>query len=102
MAEYVWQFNDRPGGAQNNTQESTSPTITHTFPAAGAYLVALTVMNADGTSYGTAHFITAGFSCANGRVHVGQRPRGRSDGVQRSGLDRSQRRREPDLRVEFR
>ena len=62
VAEYVWQFNDSTGGGQNTTLETTSPVFTHTFPARGTYLVALTVMNADGTSYGTAHFVTAGFT----------------------------------------
>jgi PKD repeat protein len=51
-----------PGAGQNATMETSNPVFSHTFPAAGAYYVALTVMNADGTSYGTAHLINAGFS----------------------------------------
>jgi PKD domain-containing protein len=57
---YVWQFNDdvTPGDTpQVNTVETTSPTISHTFPVAGAYTVALTVMASDGTSNGTAHAV---------------------------------------------
>jgi PKD repeat protein len=62
VAEYVWQFNDGPASnnGQNTTVETTSPSISHTFPAAGTYNVALTVMNADGTSNGTAHAVMAG------------------------------------------
>ena len=62
VAEYVWQFNDGPAsqGGQNTTVETTSSTIAHTFPAAGSYTVALTVMNTDGTSNGTATTVTAG------------------------------------------
>src|SRR5207248_899570 len=58
VAEYVWQFNDGPG--QNTTIERATPTISHTFPSVGTYVVALTVMNADGTSFGTAHLVTVG------------------------------------------
>lgn len=59
-SEYVWQFNDdiRPGDSpQNATVESTSPTISHTFPRGGAYTVALTVMGPSGLSQGTAQTI---------------------------------------------
>ena len=49
-------------GARTPRWKRTSPTFTHTFPAAGTYLVALTVMNADGTSNGTAQTITIGAS----------------------------------------
>ena len=59
-SEYVWQFNDGPG--QTNTQETTSPTISHTFASSGAYQVALTVMASDGTSYGTAATVEVGSS----------------------------------------
>jgi hypothetical protein len=55
VAEYVWQFNDAPGQpAENTTIETTQPTISHTFPQAGTYVVALTVMGSDGTSNGIA------------------------------------------------
>ena len=56
--QYVWQFNDGPG--QTATQETTSPNISHTFPTTGVYTVALTVMAADGTSYGTTHPVYVG------------------------------------------
>jgi len=59
VAEYVWQFNDGPY-PQNTTIETTSPTISHTFPSAGTYDVALTVMASDGTSNGAAHNVTVG------------------------------------------
>jgi hypothetical protein len=59
-SEYVWQFNDdiKTGDTpQEPTIESTSPTITHRFPAARAYDVALTVMEPTGLSKGTAQVI---------------------------------------------
>jgi hypothetical protein len=58
VAHYAWQFNDGPGPAK--TSETTSPTISHTFPAGGSYVVALTVFAADGASIGTAHSVIAG------------------------------------------
>jgi PKD repeat protein len=59
VAEYVWQFNDAFGA---QTIEQTTPTISHTFPSAGAYSVGLTVMAADGTSTGTGGIVTTGQS----------------------------------------
>ncbi len=65
---YAWQFNDREGFFQNQTVETESPTITHSFPFQGVYTVALTVFKADGTSTGAAHEVlvdappTAAFS----------------------------------------
>ena len=59
IAQYVWEFNDGPGGSQTSYVETTSPTIQHTFPAEGTYTVALTVLLADGTSNGTAESVTA-------------------------------------------
>ena len=49
VAEYSWQFND--GSAPI---ETTTPTLSHLFPADGSYNVALTVYATDGTSIGTA------------------------------------------------
>ena len=46
--EYVWQFNDGSAAV-----ETTSPTLSHTFPFASTFSVALTVMTSDGTSNGT-------------------------------------------------
>lgn len=61
VAEYVWQFNDDPMTLQANTVETTSPTISHTFPLSGYfYTVALTVMGPDGTSIGTAKNVAVG------------------------------------------
>jgi hypothetical protein len=57
VAEYVWQFNDA-NGAQ--TVEQTTPTISHTFPSAGAYSVGLTIMASDGTSTGTGGIVITG------------------------------------------
>lgn len=59
VAEYVWQFNDA-NGAQ--TVERKSPTISHTFPSAGAYSVGLTIMAKDGTSTGNGGIVTTGHS----------------------------------------
>jgi chitodextrinase len=59
-SKYVWQFNDdvTPGDTpQNATVESTSPTISHTFPQRGSYTVALTVMGPTGLSKGTAQAV---------------------------------------------
>ena len=59
VAEYVWQFNDAFGA---QTIEQTTPTISHTFPSAGAYSVGLTIMAADGTSTGNGGIVTTGRS----------------------------------------
>jgi hypothetical protein len=40
--------------------ETTAPTVSHTFPSAGAYTVALTVFAGDGTSIGTAKSVATG------------------------------------------
>jgi PKD repeat protein len=58
--QYVWQFNTGPGQQQQtNTFETTSPSTSESFPSQGGYVVALTVMAPDGTSYGTAHTVFA-------------------------------------------
>jgi plastocyanin len=57
VAEYVWQFNDAFGA---QTIEQTTPTISHTFPSAGAYSVGLTIMSKDGTSTGNGGIVTTG------------------------------------------
>ena len=59
VAEYVWQFN---AVANAPTIETTSPTISYTFPSAGAYSVGLTIMGKDGTSTGTGGIVTTGQS----------------------------------------
>jgi PKD domain len=56
LTEYVWQFNDNTQAGQppqNTTVETSSPTITHTFPADGTYTVALTTMTGIGFSHGS-------------------------------------------------
>ena len=55
VARYNWQFNDRP--PLSTPVETTTPSISHVFPTGGAYVVALTVYAADGTSIGTARTI---------------------------------------------
>ena len=57
--QYVWQFNDVFGA---DTIEQTTPTISHTFPSAGAYSVGLTIMGKDGTSTGNGGIVTTGQS----------------------------------------
>src|SRR5215469_14687144 len=76
VAEYVWQFNDAFGA---QTVEQTTPTISHTFPSAGAYSVGLTIMADDGTSTGNGGIvttgqsgITAGFSFGPNQAPAGQ------------------------------
>jgi PKD repeat protein len=59
VAEYVWQFN---AVADAQTIETTTPTISYTFPSAGAYSVGLTIMGKDGTSTGTGGIVTTGQS----------------------------------------
>ena len=58
VARYNWQFNDGPG--LSTPVETTTPTVTHTFPAANVYTVALTVFSSNGTSIGTARTVVAG------------------------------------------
>jgi PKD repeat protein len=48
---YSWQFNDF--GTPSTPVETSSRTVTHTFPGIGTYTVALTVFAPDGTSFGT-------------------------------------------------
>jgi hypothetical protein len=57
VAEYVWQFN---AVLNAPTIETTAPTISYTFPSAGAYSVGLTIMGKDGTSTGTGGIVTTG------------------------------------------
>jgi len=59
IAQYVWQFNDAFGA---QTIEQTTPTISHTFPSAGAYSVGLTVFESNGTSTGNGGIVTTGQS----------------------------------------
>ena len=59
VAEYVWQFN---AVANAQTIETTTPTISYTFPSAGAYSVGLTIMSGDGTSTGNGGIVTTGQS----------------------------------------
>src|SRR5215470_7155565 len=55
VAKYVWQFNDSFGAS---TVIRTGPQVSHTFPAAGAYSVGLTVFATDGTSTGAGGIVT--------------------------------------------
>jgi hypothetical protein len=57
VAFFSWQFNDAFAA---QTVEQTTPTITHTFPAAGAYSTGLAVFNPDGLSAGTGGIVTTG------------------------------------------
>lgn len=59
VAQYVWQFN---AVANAQTVETTSPTITYTFPSAGSYSVGLTVFEGNGLSTGTGGIVTTGQS----------------------------------------
>ena len=59
VADHTWQFNDAFGA---ETVETTTPTITHTFPAGGAYSIGLTVFGSDGLSNGTGAIVTTGQS----------------------------------------
>ena len=59
VKQYNWQFNDGPDPTKT-VFETTTPTVTHTFPANGSYTVGLTVYAADGTSIGAGRTITVG------------------------------------------
>ena len=83
VAEYVWQFN---AVANAMTVESTTPTISYTFPSAGSYSIGLTVFAGNGLSTGTGGIvatgqsgISSGFSFSASHPKVGQ-------GVSFSGL----------------
>ena len=58
---YVWQFND--GGEV--TVATQSPHITHTFPDAGAYGVALTITNASPGLYGASRGLSNNVEAGN-------------------------------------
>jgi hypothetical protein len=57
VADYSWQFNDAFAA---QTVEQTTPTITHTFPEAGAYSTGVAVFDPDGLSTGTGGIVTTG------------------------------------------
>ncbi len=57
VAQFSWQFNDSFAA---QTVEQTTPTITHTFPAPGAYSTGVAVFNPDGMSAGTGGIVTTG------------------------------------------
>ncbi len=57
VADFSWQFNAVPNA---ETVEQTTPTITYTFPAAGAYSTGVAVFNADGLSQGTGGIVVTG------------------------------------------
>jgi hypothetical protein len=59
VADYVWQFNSKFGAS---TVEKTTPTISHTFPSAGAYSIGLTVFSSNGTSAGAGGIAATGHS----------------------------------------
>jgi hypothetical protein len=63
VAQYVWQFNDAFGA---QTVEQTTPTISHTFPSAGAFSIGLSVFAGDGLSTGTGGIVTTGHSGLSG------------------------------------
>jgi PKD repeat protein len=54
---FSWQFNDAFAA---QTQETTTPSITHTFPDSGAYSIGLAVMGPNGLSTGAGGIITTG------------------------------------------
>jgi PKD repeat protein len=59
--KYNWQFNDAGHKASSESAlETESPSVTHKFPAAERFMVALTVLRSDGTSIGTARTIAVG------------------------------------------
>lgn len=59
VAHYVWQFNDKFGAS---TVEVSTPSVTHTFPAAGSYSVGLTIYGSSGVARGTGAIVTTSHS----------------------------------------
>jgi len=59
VAYYSWQFNDNYNRAYSQLR-TTNPSVFHTFPGSGLFVVALTVVGRDGTSIGTARVIATG------------------------------------------
>jgi hypothetical protein len=57
VSQFSWQFNAVPFA---QTVEQTTPTITYTFPAAGAYSTGVAVFNPDGLSAGTGGIVITG------------------------------------------
>lgn len=72
IAEYVWQFNDAFAA---QTVEQATPTISHTFPSAGAYSIGLTVVAGNGLSTGTGAIVTTGQSGSTSGFTVSKHPR---------------------------
>jgi hypothetical protein len=56
-ADFSWQFN---AVLNAPTVETTTPTITYAFPAAGAYSTGVTVFRSDGLSAGTGGIVVTG------------------------------------------
>jgi PKD domain len=89
VAQFSWQFN---AVADAQTVEQTTPTITYTFPAPGAYSTGLAVFNPDGLSAGTGGIVVTGkdgfqpaFTVSQSRGHDRRDSRG-SRTVQFSAL----------------
>ncbi len=57
VAEFSWQMN---AVLNAPTVETTTPTFTYTFPAAGEYSTGVTVFNPDGLSAGTGGIVLTG------------------------------------------
>jgi hypothetical protein len=65
IADFSWQFNDSTPACTttcNDTVETSAPTISHTFPAAGLYSVGLAVFEPSGLSAGVGGIINTGHS----------------------------------------
>jgi PKD domain len=83
VAEYVWQFN---AVLNAPTIETTTPTISYTFPSAGAYSVGLTIMAKDGTSTGNGGIVTTGQSGITSGFSLGPKNARAGDPVSFSAL----------------
>ena len=59
VSMYVWQFNDAFAA---QTVEMKTPTISHTFPSAGAFSIGLTVIAGNGASSGAGGIVSTGQS----------------------------------------
>jgi hypothetical protein len=81
VAQFSWQFN---AVLNAPTVETTSPTISYTFPAPGAFSTGVTVFNSDGLSAGTGGIVVTGKNGFQPAFTVSKPGRGRT--VQFSAL----------------
>ena len=83
VVQFSWQFN---AALNAQTVEQTTPTITYTFPTAGAYSTGVTVFRPDGLSAGTGGIVVTGQNGFQPAFTVSQNRGGDNRTVQFSAL----------------